>query len=182
MFLGEKVLSLIVILLSNIFLYYSGYLNQIPSSNAIIQQPQYLPRKTLYKDQNKVETHLVVKRGMRRVYVYRNKQILKTFPIAIGKPGWETPLGKYQVKYMKKDPVFKNFKTGEIIPPGSKNPLGKRLIVFMAGKKFHLGLHGTNEAKLIGQAVSHGCIRMYNKDVIALYELVDIGTPVTVLR
>ncbi|WP_245246007.1 L,D-transpeptidase [Nostoc sp. ATCC 53789] len=167
--------------MSNIPLDYSGYLKQISSSNAITQQPQDLPRKTLYKDKTKIETHLVVKRGARRVYVYRNKQVLKTFPIAIGKPGWETPLGKYQVKYMKKDPIFKNFKTGEIIQPGSKNPLGKRLIVFMVGKKFHLGFHGTNEAKFIGQAVSHGCIRMHNKDVIALYELVNVGTPVKVL-
>jgi lipoprotein-anchoring transpeptidase ErfK/SrfK len=161
--------------------YSSGYSNQLSSNKAIIQQLQSPPKIAPSKDITVMKIRIIVKRGTRQLYVYREKQALKTFSIAIGKTGWETPLGNYQVIYMKKDPIFKNFKTGKLIIPGADNPLGKRLIAFKTYKKFDLAIHGTNQDKLIGQAVSHGCIRMHNKDVIALYELVNIGTPVTVL-
>ncbi len=129
----------------------------------------------------KNEVRLVVKRNARKVYIYQKEKILANFSIAIGKVGWETPLGNYQVIYMQKEPIFRNFNTGQIIKPGSINPLGKRLIVFKKGKKFDLAFHGTNQDKLIGQAVSHGCIRMRNQDVIALYKMVNIGTSVSIL-
>ena len=50
----------------------------------------------------------------------------------------------------------------------------------MKGDKYDIGLHGTNEDHLIGKAVSHGCVRMHNKDAIALFEQVSVGTPVIV--
>ena len=152
-----------------------------PAQPQPVSQPQHPSKLVALKNKTAIQIRLIVKRGTRRVYVYRGKQVLRGFPIAIGKSGWETPLGNYQVISMKKNPIFRNFKTGQIINPDSTNPLGKRLIVFKIGKKFNLAFHGTNQDKLIGQAVSHGCIRMHNKDVIALYELVNIGTPISVL-
>ncbi|MEG4197267.1 L,D-transpeptidase [Microcoleus sp. Pol12A5] len=186
----SKLLSFGIIPLCCAVGYLIGYLNTPSSNKAITQQAQFPSKVALPKTQLKVvapkeraaiKISLIVKRSERQVYVYHGKQILNSFPIAVGKTGWETPLGNYQIFYMKKNPIFRNFNTGEVIKPGSNNPLGKRVIVFKKGKKFDLAFHGTNQDKLIGQAVSHGCIRMHNKEAIALYEMVDIGTPVTVL-
>lgn len=185
-----KLLFLVILPLCYAVGYSIGYLNKLSYGKAITQKsqspakvksPENLLKVAPSQKKAATEIGLIVKRGERRVYVHRQKKVLTSFPIAVGKTGWETPIGNYQVLYMKKDPIFKNFKTGQIIKPGSDNPLGKRLIIFKKGKKFHLAFHGTNQDKLIGQAVSHGCIRMHNKDVIALYNMVNIGTPVTVL-
>lgn len=126
------------------------------------------------------ELRVVVRPKLRRVYVYEGKVIIASYAIAVGKPGWETPSGQYQIFSKEVNPVFKNFKTGKVIQPGPNNPLGVRWIGFWTDGKTQLGFHGTNEPELIGQAVSHGCIRMRNKDVVALFEKVSIGTPVIV--
>ncbi|MEB3292291.1 MAG: L,D-transpeptidase family protein [Synechococcales bacterium] len=123
---------------------------------------------------------LVIQRSKRRVTVYRGEQTLASYPIAVGKPGWETPVGSFEVINMEENPTFKSFKTGRIIKPGPDNPLGVRWIGIWTDGKTQLGFHGTNEPELIGKAVSHGCIRMHNKDVIALYNYVKLGTSVTI--
>ena len=123
---------------------------------------------------------LVIKLSKRRVYVYQANQILTSYPIAIGKVGWETPTGNFQVIQKLRNPVWKHPWTGEVVPPGPANPLGDRWIGFWTDEKNYIGFHGTTEEKLIGQAVSHGCIRMRNKDVRVLFEKVVIGTPVSV--
>lgn len=127
-----------------------------------------------------LEVHLVVKLSARRVYVYRDGVAIASYPVAIGKPGWETPLGTFRVLSKEVNPIFKSFKTGTVIPPGPDNPLGVRWIGIWTDGKTQLGFHGTNEAELIGQAVSHGCIRMRNADVVALYDQVQVGTIVMV--
>jgi L,D-transpeptidase ErfK/SrfK len=126
------------------------------------------------------EIHLVVKLRAKRVYVYRGLEIIATYPIAVGKPGWETPKGTYRVYEQEQNPIFKSFKTGRIINPGPENPLGPRWIGIWTDGKTRLGFHGTNQPELIGKAVSHGCIRMRNQDVMALYDKVKVGTIVEV--
>ena len=123
---------------------------------------------------------LVVQRGQRRVVVYKGKKVMAKYPIAVGKAGWETPIGAFTVINKEEDPIFKSFKTGIIIQPGPDNPLGVRWIGIWTDGKTQLGFHGTDQPELIGKAVSHGCIRMHNKDVIALYKYVTIGTVVQV--
>ncbi|MBC7516921.1 MAG: L,D-transpeptidase [Alkalinema sp. FL-bin-369] len=123
---------------------------------------------------------LVVQRSQRRVVVYKGKKVVAKYPIAVGKPGWETPIGGFTVINKEEDPIFKSFKTGIIIEPGPDNPLGVRWIGIWTDGKTQLGFHGTDQPELIGKAVSHGCMRMHNKDVIALYKYVAIGTVVQV--
>ncbi|KJH69870.1 L,D-transpeptidase [Aliterella atlantica] len=125
-------------------------------------------------------TNLVLKLSDRRVYLYRDNILATSYPVAIGKAGWETPVGKYKVIEMQRDPSWQHPWTGKIIPPGADNPLGARWIGFWTDGKNFIGFHGTPQEKLIGQAVSHGCVRMRNKDILSLYAQVDIGTPVTV--
>ena len=128
------------------------------------------------------ETRLTIKLRERRVYVYQGDRVQASFPIAIGRRGWETPTGTFSVIQKIQDPAWEHPWTGEVIPPGPNNPLGVRWIAFWTDGKNFIGFHGTPNERLIGQAVSHGCIRMRNRDVMALYELVKVGTPVTVQR
>lgn len=125
-------------------------------------------------------TNLVIKLSDRRVYLYRDNLLATSYPVAIGKAGWETPVGSYKVIEMQRNPSWQHPWTGKIVPPGANNPLGARWIGFWTDGKNFIGFHGTPQEKLIGQAVSHGCVRMKNKDILDLYAQVDIGTPVTV--
>ncbi|MGL5131775.1 MAG: L,D-transpeptidase [Planktothrix sp.] len=123
---------------------------------------------------------LVIKLNQRRVYLYQNQQLKTSYPIAVGREGWETPVGEYQVIEMISQPAWEHPFTGEIIPPGPDNPLGERWIGFWTDGKNYIGFHGTPNTETVGQAASHGCIRMFNQDVLALFQKVKIGTPVIV--
>ncbi len=125
-------------------------------------------------------THLVIKLSDRRVYVFQNRKLKVSYPVAIGKAGWETPTGNYKVMDMEPNPVWEHPWTGEIILDGPKNPLGARWIGFWTDGTNSIGFHGTPAEQLVGQAVSHGCVRMRNKDIMALYAQVKMGTPVSV--
>jgi lipoprotein-anchoring transpeptidase ErfK/SrfK len=127
------------------------------------------------------EIRLVIRLSERRVYVYKQDQLVASYPIAIGRQGWETPTGSFQVLQMQRDPVWEHPFTGELVPPGPANPLGARWIGFWTDGTNYIGFHGTPNAETVGQAASHGCIRMYDQDVIALFEIVEIGTPVSVV-
>jgi L,D-transpeptidase ErfK/SrfK len=135
---------------------------------------------TVTPDSSISNVNLVVDLGDRHVYLYQDKKKLASYPLAVGKDGWETPTGTFKVIEMQKDPQWLHPITKEVFAPGPDNPLGKRWIGFSINGQTHIGFHGTNQEKLIGQAVSHGCLRMRNRDVIALYEKVKLGTPVTV--
>ncbi|AFZ16630.1 L,D-transpeptidase [Allocoleopsis franciscana] len=146
------------------------------SKKSSVKRPsQVIDPKSLSKG-----THLVIKLGDRRVYVYKNKKLKISYPIGIGKAGWETPTGNYKVMDMQPHPIWEEPWTGKVILEGPDNPLGARWIGFWTDGRNSIGFHGTPAEKLVGQAVSHGCIRMRNRDVVALYEQVKLGTPVTV--
>jgi lipoprotein-anchoring transpeptidase ErfK/SrfK len=128
-----------------------------------------------------VAPHLVLKLKERKVYVYQGNKVLASYPVAIGKKGWETPKGNFQVIQLVENPIWQNPWNGNIVPAGPKNPLGERWIGFWTDGKNYIGFHGTTAENLIGQAVSHGCVRMRNKDIKEMFENVKIGTPVIVV-
>jgi L,D-transpeptidase ErfK/SrfK len=127
------------------------------------------------------KVHLVIRLSDRRVYVYDRDQVTTSFPVAIGRGGWETPPGQFQVIAKIVDPAWEHPFTGEVMPPGLDNPLGSRWIGFWTDGKNFIGFHGTPNPESVGTPASHGCIRMYDKDVISLFELVQMGTPVEVV-
>ncbi|WP_375341156.1 L,D-transpeptidase [Okeania sp. SIO1I7] len=135
--------------------------------------------KELYIQQNE-NIYLIIKLSDRRVYIYQDDQLKTSYPIAIGREGWETPAGTYKVMQKISNPSWKHPFTGEIIPPGPENPLGERWIGFWTDGTNYIGFHGTPNEETVGQAVSHGCVRMLNQDVLALFEKVAIGTTVIV--
>ena len=127
-----------------------------------------------------VSRKLVLSLKQRRVYVYEDDKAIANYRVAIGKKGWETPKGDFKVLQKVENPVWKNPWNGKISQPGPKSPLGLRWIGFWTDGKNAIGFHGTPGEHLLGQAVSHGCVRMRNADIIAMFELVDIDTPVIV--
>jgi lipoprotein-anchoring transpeptidase ErfK/SrfK len=143
------------------------------------------------------QRRLVLDRRNRRLVVFDGEQELRRFPVAVGRPGWETPVGQFEVIELAVDPIWEHPATGVHVPPGPTNPLGSRWIGFhrdcrgrsgFNGRE-HLvvegcvsaGFHGTPQRDTIGRAVSHGCVRLFDEHVRELYGLVQLGTPVTVL-
>lgn len=137
-------------------------------------------QSALNPDPIAAQTKLIVRLNDRQVTVYHNSQEVASYPIAVGRKGWETPVGSFRVMSMQKDPIWKHPFTGELVFSGPNNPLGSRWIGFWTDGVHQIGFHGTNQEELIGQAVSHGCIRMRDADAQALYSQVAIGTLVEV--
>ena len=130
--------------------------------------------------QTALQTRLLVDLSDRTVSLYRRSKLVADYPIAIGQKGWETPTGSFTIEEMHTDPEWEHPITGEIIPPGSDNPLGSRWIGFWTDGVNQIGFHGTNQAEQIGLAVSHGCLRMHNSDIEAIYDQIEVGTAVVV--
>lgn len=111
--------------------------------------------------------------------VYDNGKLVKEYPVALGTSYEKTPVGNYKISSKEQNPTWipgSGFSDKTPVPPGPDNPLGSRWMEFSPG----YGIHGTNKDWDIQYPVSGGCIRMHNADVEELYELVDVGTPVTV--
>ncbi|WHH61656.1 L,D-transpeptidase [Petroclostridium sp. X23] len=97
-----------------------------------------------------------------RLTLYRNGNIFKTYPVAIGKPDTPTPEGTFSI-------------VNKQVNPGG--PFGTR---WMGLSKPHYGIHGTSAPSSIGKMESNGCIRMYNSDVNELFNYVPVGTEVRI--
>lgn len=123
---------------------------------------------------------LVVSLQSRQLSVLQQGEVTLSFPIAVGQAEWETPMGQFRITQMEKDPTWQHPITGEIVEAGPDNPLGARWIGFWSDGRSQIGFHGTNQEDSIGQAISHGCIRLRNSDIRDLYEQVSIGVLVTV--
>ncbi|KAB8320104.1 L,D-transpeptidase [Tolypothrix campylonemoides VB511288] len=123
---------------------------------------------------------LIVDLSDRRVYVQRGDLVIASYPIAVGKKGWETPTGSFQVMYRQLNPIWRHPITGKIFSSGADSPLGDRWIGFWSDGRNQIGFHGTPDEEVIGSAISHGCLRMRNPDVRLLYNQVSLGTPVEV--
>lgn len=135
-------------------------------------------------DSKTLATHLVLVLGERKVYAYQNDKVLASYPVAVGKKGWETPQGDFQVIQMVENPVWENPWNGKRVPASLNGPIGIRWIGFWSDGKNTIGFHGTpkKHEHFLGKAASHGCVRMRNPDVVALFGMVQNGTPVKVVQ
>jgi L,D-transpeptidase ErfK/SrfK len=118
-------------------------------------------------------------------------QIVYTHPIGIGKVGWKTPEGTTKIIGRQKDPVWvvpksvrdEHAEDGEKlpaqVPAGPDNPLGQ--YEFRLGWPSYL-IHGTNKPYGVGMRSSHGCMRLYPEDIAVFFDLIPIGTKVTVVN
>lgn len=142
--------------------------------------PRFPERVPIDASDRVANRRLVIRLAQRRVYVHEGDKLLVSYPIAVGREGWETPKGEFKIFQMLQDPSWQHPWTGSIVPPGPDNPLGRRWIGFWTDGTNAIGFHGTPNESLVGQAVSHGCLRMKNKDVETLFAMVGNGTTVVV--
>lgn len=131
---------------------------------------------------------IVIKTNERRLYYLIGDGKAIRYPVGVGKrgmawsgtayidgkyikPGWLPPPS------IRRDPS----RVPDVIPGGSpRNPMGDAAMTLSGGGEY--AIHGTNNPGSIGGFVSHGCIRMFNKDIMDLYDRVSFGTSVVVLR
>lgn len=152
----------------------------------IVQAPQLITPAlpslgdiTRYLPENQT-LYLLLKLSHRKVYVYQGKTVLASYPVAIGRAEFPTPTGEFQVFEMIVNPAWQSPWTGEVEAPGADGSLGLRWIGFTKVEGGVIGFHGTPNVRSIGQAVSHGCVRMHNEDIVKMYEQVRVGTLVRV--
>lgn len=127
-----------------------------------------------------VETRLVLSISERRVSLFQDDTLVTSYPVAVGAPETPTPQGEFTVSQMVIEPLWQSPWTGELHEYGPDSALGLRWIGFSESAAGSFGFHGTPTVNSIGQAVSNGCVRMYNEDVVALFDQVKVGTPVLV--
>ncbi|WP_416666301.1 L,D-transpeptidase [Egbenema bharatensis] len=129
------------------------------------------------------EVHLEISLSNREVRLFQGDTRIKSYPIGIGRAGWETPVGSFQVRQMRENPTWISPFTGERIPGGDpRNPMGRHWIGFWTDGHLWVGFHGTPNAATVGNAASHGCIHMHAQDLEELYSQVQLGTLVTVTQ
>ncbi|HYP56298.1 MAG TPA: L,D-transpeptidase/peptidoglycan binding protein [Solirubrobacterales bacterium] len=126
-------------------------------------------------------TYLTLDRSTYTLRFWRNLKLARTYTVAVGQEGLETPEGLYSIQSKEVEPTWNvpesdwaGSLAGQSIPPGPSNPLKARWMGIYEGA----GIHGTEETSSLGTAASHGCIRMAIPDVEELYDLVDVGTPI----
>src|SRR6267154_5499839 len=138
---------------------------------------------------------VVVNVAAMRIFYYpphkkNEPQVVFTHPIGIGRVGWKTPEGTAKIVSRTKDPVWvvpksvrdEHAEDGEklpaVVPAGPDNPLGQYM--FRLSWPSYL-IHGTNKPYGVGMRSSHGCMRLYPEDIAVFYNLIPIGTKVTVV-
>jgi len=117
---------------------------------------------------------VVVFRGSRMLQLWKGKQLVYTNRVAVGAPGMETPLGLYYVTVRFK-PIREPFLGAFAFETSAYSKLSD----WPGGGK--VGIHGTYQPQLLGQAVSHGCVRMSNTAAGFLRDRVPVGTPIRIL-
>ncbi|MFB5190868.1 L,D-transpeptidase [Alicyclobacillus fastidiosus] len=105
---------------------------------------------------------IIVDLSQRKLHLLNGNTVVKSYPVGIGRILTQTPLGEYTIVNREKDPG---------------GPYGA---YWLGLSRPHYGIHGTNNPASVGKRVSHGCIRMYNQDVMDLQSRVTLGTRVTI--
>ncbi|MDZ4168667.1 MAG: L,D-transpeptidase [Coriobacteriia bacterium] len=129
---------------------------------------------------------LLVDVSERRLWLYKNGRLERTFRVAVGTSDHPTPRGTFKIIGKVKNPSWTNpapsgWGAGmpAYIGPGPSNPLGTRALYLNSPG---IRIHGTSKRYSIGTAASHGCMRMLREEVEALYPLVPVGTTVYIVK
>jgi len=125
---------------------------------------------------------LIVNRNSHKLQLYKDLKLKKTYGIAVGQVGLETPAGLYNIQNKAVNPAWHvpnsawaGDLAGKVIPGDDpSNPIKARWMGIYDG----VGVHGTSDDASIGSAASHGCIRMHVPDVEELYDQVPVGAPI----
>jgi lipoprotein-anchoring transpeptidase ErfK/SrfK len=130
------------------------------------------------------DARIVINIPSRTLWLYEGKEIIRYFPVGVGRLGFMTPVGKYKIIHKVENPGWENpyLAKGKVrVVPGDENPLGTRWMGFLQDKNGEFGMHGTDRPQSVGKFSSHGCVRMKVADAEVLFNRVDLGTPVEVV-
>jgi L,D-transpeptidase ErfK/SrfK len=122
------------------------------------------------------QRHIVVSIPDHKLALVEGDKVVRVYDVPVGKPSTPSPQGEFRVVSRMPNPTW--YGPHVVVPPGKTNPLGTR---WMGLSIRGFGIHGTSMPNSIGKSASHGCIRMRNRDVEELFELVPVGTPVELL-
>lgn len=129
---------------------------------------------------------ILVRTAENKLYHYENGNLSRTYTVATGLAQYPTPKGNFKIVLKRRLPTWVNPDPGgwgkslpKSIPPGPNNPLGTRALNLNSPG---IRIHGTSNVRSLGTAASHGCIRMAMPDVEALFEKVDVNTPVIIIQ
>ena len=156
---------------------------QSPRGRTITAQVQTVqPEVTTDELAARYPTYLTVDRSSFQLHFFEGLELSKSYTVAIGAAGFDTPAGVYNIQNKAVDPAWNvpnsdwaGDLAGTVVPGGSpENPLKARWMGIFDGA----GIHGTDDVASLGTAASHGCVRMSVPDVVDLYDQVDVGTPI----
>ncbi len=146
----------------------------VPARAAVVDIASYAPGT------------VVISQSAKRLYLITDSGEPISYPVAVGRSGkqWRGTVqidGKYRnpawappAEVKAAEPWLPNY-----IPGGSsRNPMGMRALT-LSGDEY--AIHGTNRPDSIGKAASYGCIRMLNRDIVDLFDRVEVGTPVVMM-
>ena len=140
------------------------------------------PKVTQAELADKYPALLVADRANFQLRFYKNLQLVKSYTVAVGAVGFDTPAGLYHIQNKAVDPAWTvpnsdwaGDLAGSVVAGGTaENPLKARWMGIYDGA----GIHGTDQTYSLGSAASHGCIRMAIPDVVELYDQVPVGAPI----
>lgn len=139
------------------------------------------PEVTKSEVASKYPSYLTLDRATFTLRLWKHLKLAKTYTVAVGQEGLETPAGLYHIQEKQENPswhvpnsAWAGSLAGQVIPPGPADPIKARWMGIFEGA----GIHGTEELESLGSAASHGCVRMSIPDVIELYPQVEVGTPI----
>jgi len=126
-------------------------------------------------------SYLTLDRATFTLRLWEHLKLAKSYTVAVGQEGLETPEGLYAIQEKEENPswhvpdsAWAGSLAGQVIPPGPEDPIKARWMGIFEGA----GIHGTEETWSLGSAASHGCVRMSIPDVEELYDRVEVGTPI----
>ena len=156
----------------------------VPGVDRSVRAPVRIkrPKVTQAELAGKYPALLVADRANFQLRFYKNLQLVKSYTVAVGAVGFDTPAGLYHIQNKAVDPAWTvpnsdwaGSLAGTVVPGGTaENPLKARWLGIYDGA----GIHGTDQTYSLGTAASHGCIRMAIPDVIELYDQVQVGAPI----
>ena len=139
------------------------------------------PKVTKSEVASEYPSYLTLDRSTFTLRLWKHLKLAKTYTVAVGQEGLETPAGLYHIQEKEENPswhvpnsAWAGSLAGQVIPPGPADPIKARWMGIFEGA----GIHGTEELESLGSAASHGCVRMSIPDVIELYPQVEVGTPI----
>ncbi len=149
-----------------------------------VERERVHPKRNVIDLRRENRAVLTIDRANFKLRYFKNLKLRRTYGIAVGAPGYETPTGRFSIRNKAVNPAWSapdepwaGAYRNEVVAGGSpENPLKARWMGIVGG----VGIHGTAAEYSIGTAASHGCIRMRVADVIRLYRHVPVGTAVLI--